>query len=1094
MGRHASVSFLIVPAVFFASLLLGSSGIARAQSDKRKEPRDVAVQQTRFLLFNMTPGGSYNVIKNGNLIDTRVSTFFGVFDFDDMSSAGDIYAVTLEGVNPQPPSKPTGLAAVGDDQGCAHLSWNPNPESDITGYTLYYGSESVELGQTGSYSDSLSLGNVTNFILCELEEGTYYFAVKAENHFGLKSPYSDEAEAAVTIPVTQPPSPPQQLAVSETNPGCLTASWQANSEPDIAGYVFYYGPASVAGGQASSYADSVDVGNVISKEICGFTEGTYYFAVKAYNASMLYSAYSSEVDVQVVPPDDIPPVVSIDAPSEGDLLTGFVTVVVSANDNIEIAGVQLHVDGMDVGFEDSEAPYEIVWDTRSSADGVHLVSATARDAAGNSTVSTEILTYTDNDQDPNHPLLLLTEGRLDQLRTGACYDAEGNAMPACSPSGEWTRFGDFIGGYITGGSYENMAAWHFALVYKITKDPVYAARAIALVENEIANGMLDERANEYQSIHKYVRNASLAYDWLNIFLSSEQKSQWTGYMNQLLTEVWNPNSNPYNQWSGKDIDNPGSHRYYQFLLASAYVGLAARNENPDSPVLPFDGVNYTDILSFVGARIEQQAQPDWLETNGLGGGWHEGDYYGTLAGNAMNELFCLLNRAGETDYFSMLNYPSESVYHRLYSMQPGFITKHPGGDVPDPAMAIGDEDRFSMLLLADGLEGRPASEYAQFWVKNVSSPMQGEWMYPWDFLLIRNDLTMKNYNNLSTNYFAQGTGWINSRSGWEADAISLSFACSDHLQEHQHMDQNSFVIYRSDWLGVDAVTYSATGLIQTTEAHNTILVDGIGQRTGTGTGRMLKYESGSNYAYMVGDAGDAYYLGQKDAGGRPLINTFQREIVHIKPDHVVVFDRVTPVDSTSDITWLLHTRLQPVLNGSSLTADNGGGRLFLRTALPENSNVTAYREIGGEHGLDSWRVQISPGQSGTHVQFLNYLYPASIDIGSMPDTEIIYASTDNMVGIRIGAPDQDFVVMFSTDPAGAPPADGVMYQMSSNFSGWNYLLGLPPNAEYEVQIVPGVETRMVIVRPGKGRMTSNDGVLRFRMDPEQSPDKVLASR
>jgi hypothetical protein len=1092
MGRHTSAYSLIVPAVFFVFLILGSSGIAEAQADKGKEPTDVADQQTRFLLFNMTPGGSYDVMKNGNLIDTRISSFFGVFHFEGMSAPGDIFAITLEGLNPQPPSKPSGLAAVGNDQGCAQLSWNANPESDITGYTLYYGMESVELGQTGSYSDSLPLGNITNHILCELDEGTYYFAVKADNHFGLRSPYSDEASAVVTVPVTQPPLPPQQLAVAETSPGCLTASWQANSEPDVAGYVLYYGSSSVAGGQASVYDDSVDAGNATSKGICEFTEGTYYVAVKAYNTSLMYSAYSQEEEAQVAPPDDIAPVVSIETPSAGDVAAGFVTVAVSATDNVGVAGVQLHVDGMDVDFEDSEAPYEIVWNTQGFSDGAHMVSATARDAAGNSTTSAEVPVYADNDMDANHPGLLLTGGRLDQLRNNACYDGEGNPLSACTASDEWIRLSDLLTGYVAGGTYENMAAWHFALAYKITKDPAFAWRAIALVEGDIADGMEDERANEYQSMHEYMRSAALVYDWLNIFLSSAQKSSLTGYMNQLLDEVWNAQSNPTHQWSGGDTDNPGSHRYYQFLLATAYAGLAAQNENPDPPTLPFDGTNYNDMLSFIAARIEQQAQPDWLATRGAGGGWHEGNYYGTRAGIAMNELFCLLSRAGEPDYYSTLNYPAESVYHSLYSMQPGFSVEHPGGDMPDPAMAIGDENRHVMLLLADGLEGRAEGEYAQFWINSVSSPMQDVWMIPWDFLLRRSDLTTKNYSNLATSYHAEGAGWINSRSGWEADAISLSFICADHLQQHQHMDQNSFVIYGSEWQGADAATYSATGLIQTTEAHNTILVDGTGQRTGAGTGRIIKYESGSNFAYMVGDAGDAYYSGQKDAGGRPLIETFQREIVHIKPDHVIVFDRITPVDSTSDVTWLLHTRYQPTLNGSGLTADNGDGRLFLKTALPENANISAYRETDGTHGLDCWSAHISPGQQSRHIQFLNYLYPSSTAAGSMPESHTIYAGTDNMVGIRIGAPDQDFVVMFSTDPAGAPPDGSIMYEVSSHSPSRNYLLGLLPDTEYSIQVVRGIETQTVIVRQGSGRKTTREGVLQF--DINQSPEQVLASR
>ncbi|MFH1756118.1 MAG: Ig-like domain-containing protein [Candidatus Latescibacterota bacterium] len=1088
MSRKTSVFCLIIP------LLFGSFAHAQAQSRETESQRSIAEQQTRFLLFNTTPGGNYHVIKNGAALATRISSFYGALTLDDMSSSGDIYMFTLDSVNPAAPSQPTGLAAVGDDQSCAHVSWNANPEIDLTGYTLYYGTASVELDEAAGYSDSISVGITSSYMLCELAEGTYYFAIRARNAFGLASPLSLEASATVSEPPTQPPLPPQQLAVSQSGPDCVTANWQENSEPDIAGYMMYFGDVSVAGGGAVAYDDSLDVGSLSSKELCGFDVGTYYFSVKAYNAESAFSAYSAEKAVQIIPADEEPPSIAIMAPQDQTVAAGVVTVLFAANDNVAVAGVQLRVDGQDVEFEDNEAPYEINWNTQSSTDGPHSVTATARDAAGNTTEAAGILVYVDNDMDADHPRLLLSGGKLEQLRANACYDADGQAVPACSPGNSWIRFSSFINSYVTTGTYPNMAAWHFALVYKISKDPAYAMRAISLVEADIADGMADERAGEYQAVHDYLRNAAVVYDWLHIYLTSEEKNNLMAYMNQLLEEVWNPALNLFNPWSGQDIDNPGSHRYYQFLLATGYVGLATGGENASAPSLLFDGSAYNDMVNFVKAKIDQQAQPQWLSSHGLGGAWHEGDYCAVGAGLAIGELFSLLQRAGEADYFSSLPFANSMVYHQLYSMQPGFTVKYPGGDAPDPEMVAGDPDRCMLLFLADGLEGSAGSGLAQYWLENVSSAMQDEGMVPWEFLMARSDLTTKDYHTLPLNYYAEGLGWINSRSAWDDEAISLSFMCGDHLQERQHRDQNSFVVYRSGWQGIDAATFSSTGLIQSTEAHNTIVVNGIGQRAGLGTGHIAKYESSANYTYAVGDASDAYYAGQKEAGGQPLIHTYQREIVHIKPDHIIVFDRITPVDSTADITWLLHTKNQPVINGDIAMASNGSGRLFQRTMLPENPTMSVQQEVGGVDGLDSWRIQISSQLPRQHRQFLNYLYPASIDTGAMPEAETILASTDNMIGVQIGGTGQNIVIMFSTDPMGAPPVDGVMYEVSSYSASRHFLLGLLPGAEYDVQVMSGRERQIVVVQRGRGYMTSDEGVLQFEIELEPPPDKVLASR
>ena len=70
----------------------------------------------------------------------------------------------------------------------------------------------------------------------------------------------------------------------------VTLAWDANSEPNIAGYKVYYGTASRV------YNWYFDVGKVTTYSVTGLTDGsTYYFAATAYDTSGVESTYSSEV-------------------------------------------------------------------------------------------------------------------------------------------------------------------------------------------------------------------------------------------------------------------------------------------------------------------------------------------------------------------------------------------------------------------------------------------------------------------------------------------------------------------------------------------------------------------------------------------------------------------------------------------------------------------------------------------------------------------------------------------------------------------------------------------------------------------------------
>ena len=74
--------------------------------------------------------------------------------------------------------------------------WNANSETDLAGYKLSYGT------QTGVYTTTVDVGNVTSRPLTLAGGQRYYFAVRAYNMSAMISPYS--AEVFFDVPMTTP--------------------------------------------------------------------------------------------------------------------------------------------------------------------------------------------------------------------------------------------------------------------------------------------------------------------------------------------------------------------------------------------------------------------------------------------------------------------------------------------------------------------------------------------------------------------------------------------------------------------------------------------------------------------------------------------------------------------------------------------------------------------------------------------------------------------------------------------------------------------------------------------------------------------------
>ena len=419
------------------------------------------------------------------------------------------------------------------------------------------------------------------------------------------------------------------------------------------------------------------------------------------------------------------------------------------------------------------------------------------------------------------------------------------------------------------------------------------------------------------------------------------------------------------------------------------------------------------------------------------GGWSEGHGYCsfTMKDWAL-EAHAWASASGE-DVFQVANFfrflSQWRVYERRYD---GSLAKfndsgRGGMDVPCPAFIAGRwRDRHAQKQAAGEIAQALANpdDYsnthlwqAVLWY-DPGLPVAEEYVYPETMPLGR--------------HFA-GVGHVVVRSGWKPEDLWAVFKSGPAFTPgaHYHADENSFIIDRGGSLALDSGSDDRSvdhypAYFTRTIAHNTITVrkpdeefrgpgnDG-GQIGGSwrekSGGRfdsaqygmhlpprelalrgIVAFETNAYYTYAVGDAARAY-----DEGKVP---EFTRQFLHLQPNTIIVFDRVTAGDAGYEKRWLLHTVEEPKVTGKTALVTHLKGRLFSTTLLPADARVAVVGGPGKEFWSDgenypiadkskecepgAWRVEVYPGAARERDLFCHFLYVTDSGKSAAPAVEM----------------------------------------------------------------------------------------------------------
>lgn len=458
--------------------------------------------------------------------------------------------------------------------------------------------------------------------------------------------------------------------------------------------------------------------------------------------------------------------------------------------------------------------------------------------------------------------------------------------------------------------------------YLLTKDRKYADEAIKRIfimtdwdKNKNVKG--DFNASTLLSL------SSLAYDSFYDLLTDAQKEQLLSAIREKGTEMYNH----YNNYLENHIAE--NHIWQMTLRILTMAAFTTYGELPEADI-------WTDYCYNVWLARFPGLNKD--------GGWHNGDSYFTVNTRTLIEIPYLYNRITGYDFFSDPWYEN-NVQYTIFQQPP--FSKSGGNGSSHQNVVNPNSIRISYL---DALARLNNNTYAADFVRRTlkanptylkKSVLGKAGDLGWFRLQCDKPLPEgPGLTALPCGSVLPETGLAAFQTNWDRVGSNAmwSFRSSPYgSTSHALANQNAF----NTFFGGKPIFYSSGHHIEFTDVHsmlchrgtrghNTILINGMGQRIGTeGYGWIPRHYVSDKIGYVVGDASNAYgkvisplwlqrgeqsdvaYTPENGWDDVPL-TTFRRHIVNLgKTGYIFIYDELM-ASEPADYTFMLHTIAEPM--------------------------------------------------------------------------------------------------------------------------------------------------------------------------------------
>ena len=564
-----------------------------------------------------------------------------------------------------------------------------------------------------------------------------------------------------------------------------------------------------------------------------------------------------------------------------------------------------------------------------------------------------------------------------------------------------------------------------AVLYIATGEEKYGKQAVA----EFKKYRITGRTPSYSGIN--AQKYAAMYDWLHDHPDMDDASRKKAVDHMLK---WCRNYHNYLKRGG---DNPFYSRMSGALAGLTTMALAIHGDTPQAEKYVRFSADY--LRNKLGTIRE-------IEEGATAGGTYGFNHVFTDWANLVSAWRSATDwDAAEWIKVDQGDWLQKQMLWQIWATYPnGYVWKE--GDLWESA--LDDKEQYRMQI--DAVTAMYNNGYGRSWANEMHKrwpksrwddiPWDYHTQYAWEFFVFNNpEVKTKPLSDLGLAqvFSPKLHGFVCWRSSWEPDAAVIHFKCGDTVDQHASRDQGKFTIFKKSPLAIKAGAYigwksSLHRYYQSPWSANVVLFTAPGysgeqpgltiekapswkqwrnkrkRRNRPRPGALVETEANKDYARAVGNLNGAARGGSK----------WTRELVFLGYKYLLVLDRVKAVGEQKH-RWTLHSINEPAVKESLVQIDNGDGRLFCKTMLPEKTEV---KKIGGdghdcdyngrnrtvkkgykprpEQRIGAWRLDITPADNSAECVYLHVLYPTDKETSAMPNCSA--EQQDGKLAVKVG--------------------------------------------------------------------------------------------